>query len=327
MRILVTGGAGYIGSHIAQELRKKYKVIVFDNLSNGHIKAVPKDVVFVKGDLSNKKLISKTIKENKINAIIHLAGSILVGESVKDPHKYFQNNIINGLNLLNAVRDNGVRFIVFSSSAAVYGEPIKIPVKEDHPTCPTSPYGLTKLIFEQILGWYDIAYGIRFISLRYFNAAGADPSGEIGEDHNPETHLIPLVLQVAQGKRREIKIFGTDYKTKDGTCIRDYIHVTDLATAHILALQALLKGKESSIYNLGNGKEYSVREVIETAKQVTNKEIKIVKAERRSGDPAVLVASSQKINKELGWRPKFRDLKAIIKTAWLWQQKKPEGFK
>ena len=243
------------------------------------------------------------------------------------PGKYFENNVINSINLLEAMKDNEVKSIVFSSSAAVYGEPKEIPIKEDHTTYPTNPYGLTKLSFEQILRWYDKAYAIKFISLRYFNAAGADPSGMIGEDHKIETHLIPLVLKVAQGKIRQIEIFGTDYKTKDGTCIRDYIHVTDLANAHILAIKALSNGKESSIYNLGNGKGYSVKEVIKTAEKVTGREIKSVEKERRPGDPAVLVASSQKISKELGWKPEFCNLKDIIRTAWLWHTKNPKGFK
>jgi len=327
MNVLITGGAGYIGSHIVKELERGNKVIVLDNLSKGHKSSISKYAKFVKGDLSDKKLISNTIKKNKIDAVIHLAASSLVGESVQNPEKYFQNNVVNGLNLLSAMRKNGVKFLVFSSSAAVYGAPKKVPIGEDDPAYPTNAYGLTKIMFEQILEWYDNAYGMKFISLRYFNAAGADPSGNIGEDHKPETHLIPIVLQVAQGKRENVEVFGTDYNTKDGTCIRDYIHVTDLAKAHVLALKALSKGKASRIYNLGNGVGYSVKEVIEIAKQVTNKEIKTINVKRRAGDPPVLVASSEKIIKELGWKPKFGDLKTIIKTAWLWHSRHIKGFK
>ena len=325
--IFITGGAGYIGSHIVKELARRHKLVIFDNLSSGHIESIPEGIKFVKGDLSNKRLVDKTIKENQIDSVIHLAGSILVGESVKNPGEYFQNNVVNGLNLLNAMKNNRVRFIVYSSSAAVYGMPKRVPIKEDHQTYPINPYGATKLMFEQILKWYDEAYGIRFISLRYFNAAGADPSGEIGEDHKPETHLIPLVLQVAQGRKEKIEIFGADYKTKDGTCIRDYVHVTDVAKAHMLSLIALSKGKKSSIYNVSNGKGHSVKEVIEIARQVTNKKIKTIEVERRPGDPAVLIADSKRIRKELDWKPRFGDLRQIIKTAWVWHSKNPDGFK
>jgi len=324
--ILVTGGAGYIGSHVTRELIKKgYNVLILDNLSKGHKKSIPKNVKFMQVDLSDKEAISQVLNENRIDAVIHFAAFIEVGESVKDPSKYFNNNVVNTINLLDAMVERGVKHIVFSSSAAVYGEPKEMPIKEDSEKHPVNPYGMTKLMVEEIMSSYDEAHGLKFIALRYFNAAGADFSGEIGEDHDPESHLIPLVLQVALDKRKEIKVFGTDYPTKDGTCVRDYIHVLDLADAHILALEALFKGNISNAYNLGNGKGYSVKEVIDQARLITGKEIKSVDEKRRPGDSAFLIADYSKIRKELGWSPKY-DIKDIIKNAWNWHKNNPDGF-
>ncbi|MBS3097355.1 UDP-glucose 4-epimerase GalE [Candidatus Woesearchaeota archaeon] len=323
--IFVTGGAGYIGSHISKELLDKhYSVLVYDNLQKGHRKAVDSRAVFIGGDLSDAKRLDKVFKEHKIDAVIHLAADSLVEESVKNPEKYWKNNVENGKILLDVMAKNKVRKIVFSSSAAVYGEPEKIPIREEDKLKPINPYGKTKLEFEKILQKKEKTHNISFISLRYFNAAGADPSGKIGEDHKPETHLIPIVLQVALGKRDHVNIYGTDYNTKDGTCIRDYIHVTDLAIAHIAALKSLDKG--SSIYNLGSEKGYSVEEVIETARKVTGKPIRAIAAARRSNDPPILIASSKKIKKELKWKPKYGELAVIIKTAWKWHKNHPNGF-
>lgn len=326
MSILVTGGAGYIGSHTVKELLAQgYDVITLDNLQKGHREAVLGGT-FVQGDLGDKLLLQEVFSNNSVEAVVHFAADSLVGESVIAPAKYFQNNIVNGLNLINVMVEHGVKALVFSSTAAVYGEPEEWPITEDFSKAPTNNYGLTKLQFEEILQAYDQAYSLRHISLRYFNAAGADSSAEIGEDHAPETHLIPLVLQAAMGQREQITVFGTDYATPDGTCIRDYIHVTDLAQAHILALRVLLEGNPSNVYNLGNGSGYSVREVIEVARQVTGREIKVVEGERRSGDPAVLVASSERIKAELGWRPQYPELATIIESAWRWHSSHPRGF-
>ena len=326
MAILITGGAGYIGSHTVKELLGQgYEVITLDNLRKGHRAAVLGGT-FILGDLADKQLLNEIFSNNPIEAVVHFAADSLVGESMTAPARYFENNIVNGLNLLNAMLDHGVKALVFSSTAAVYGEPEEWPITEDFAKVPTNNYGLTKLQFEEILQAYDRAYGLRYMSLRYFNAAGADPSAEIGEDHNPETHLIPLVLQAALGQREQITVFGTDYATPDGTCIRDYIHVTDLAQAHILALRTLLEGKPSNVYNLGNGSGYSVREVIEVARRVTGREIKVVEGERRPGDPAVLVASSERIKAELGWKPRYPELETIIESAWRWHCSHPQGF-
>ncbi|QIB27574.1 UDP-glucose 4-epimerase GalE [Caloranaerobacter azorensis] len=326
MNILVTGGAGYIGSHVVRELiGTKNNVVVFDNLQKGHRDAI-KGVTFVEGDLNNKELLDKTMKKYDIDSVIHLAADSLVGESMENPSKYYTNNVCSGLNLLNSMVENNVKYIVFSSTAAVYGEPKSIPITEDNETKPTNVYGETKLMFESILKRYDEAYGIKYMSLRYFNAAGAHISGEIGEDHNPETHLIPIIMQVALGQREKIFIFGDDYDTKDGTCIRDYIHVTDLANAHILALEALESENKSNIYNLGNGEGFSVREVIDMVEKVTGKSINREVSGRRPGDPAVLIASSEKIIKELGWKPRFDSLEKIIETAWKWHSNNPKGY-
>lgn len=318
--ILVTGGAGYIGSHIGKKLAEAgYNVIVLDNLSKGHREAVLKGKLIV-GDLADMDLLDRIMKEEEIEGVIHLAADSLVGESMEKPGKYYRNNVANGLNLLEAMVNNGVKYIVFSSTAAVYGEPEEIPITEEHPTNPENTYGESKLFFEKMLKRYDEIHGLKYVSLRYFNAAGADLSGQIGEAHDPETHLIPIVLQKALGIRDKLYIFGDDYPTKDGTCIRDYIHVEDLADAHILAVEALVKGMESRVYNLGNGEGYSVKEVIEVAEEVVGKEIDAEIAERRPGDPAVLVASSDKIKRELGWKPLYPDLRTIIESAWRWHK-------
>lgn len=324
MNILVTGGAGYIGSHVVRLLiKKRYNVVVFDNLKKGHKEAVNEKAFFVEGDLKHKEEIDRVIKENKISAVMHFASHIIIPESIKNPEKYFRN-IPNWLNLMNSMKDNDVKNIIFSSSAAVYGDPKRIPIKENDPIMPKNPYGEIKVIFEKILKWYDAAYNIKYVSMRYFNAAGADPSGEMGEDHRPETHLIPIVL-CSILNNESVKVFGTDYKTKDGTCIRDYVHVNDIAEAHILALEHLYKTGKSKIYNIGCKEGYSVREVIKICEEITNRKIKVIEAGRREGDPAILVADSDKIRKELNWNPKY-DLKDIIRTAWEWHKNHPKGY-
>ncbi|MDZ7672654.1 MAG: UDP-glucose 4-epimerase GalE [Halanaerobiales bacterium] len=321
MSILVTGGAGYIGSHVIKDLADNdFDTITLDNLKKGHKKAVTSGN-FIKGDISDKKLLDKIFNENNINAVIHLAADSLVEESMENPGKYYHNNFNNGIILLDQMIKHNIKNIVFSSTAAVYGEPKEVPISEKHPINPGNTYGESKYFFEKALDRYDKIFDLKYMSLRYFNAAGADPSGEIGEDHNPETHLIPLVLDTAMGKRDKLYIFGTDYETRDGTCVRDYIHVNDLAKAHTLALRALLAGKNSSIYNLGNGEGYTVKEVIETARKVTNKSIPAKNSDRRAGDPAVLIASSKKIKEELNWKADYPELKSIIETAWNWHQK------
>ncbi|MTI65576.1 MAG: UDP-glucose 4-epimerase GalE [Firmicutes bacterium] len=326
MNILITGGAGYIGSHVVKELKgTENKIVVFDNLQKGHEDSI-KGVSFIEGDLSDKELLDDTMKDFNIDAVIHLAADSLVGESMENPKKYYKNNVSNGITLLNIMVENNVKYIVFSSTAAVYGKPDSTPITEENETKPTNVYGETKLIFENMLKRYENAYGIKYISLRYFNASGADESGKIGEDHNPESHLIPIVMQVLLGQRDKIYIFGDDYETRDGTCIRDYIHVTDLANAHILALKSLENVNKSNIFNLGNGKGFSVKEVIDMIEKVTGKEIKKEISDRREGDPDVLIASSDKIKKELGWKPKFNDLESIIKTAWKWHKNNPDGY-
>ena len=314
--ILVTGGAGYIGSHVVKLLGEKGReMVILDNLSRGHREMI-RSGVFLRADLSEAARLVEIMKAYRVDAVIHFAGDCLVGESEEDPHKYYRNNVAHGINLLGAMIETGVRRVVFSSSAAVYGEPAKVPIPEDHPTEPTNVYGRTKLVFEHMLRNYDRAYGLRFAALRYFNAAGADESGLLGEDHDPESHLIPIVLDVALGRRREVTIFGTDYATPDGTCVRDYIHVNDLARAHILALEALEGRGSSAVYNLGNGTGFSVREVIGAVEEVTGRLVAAVEGGRRKGDPAVLVASSERIIRELGWRPAYGDLKVIVETAW-----------
>lgn len=321
-KILVTGGAGYIGSHAASMLvENKHEVVVLDNLSSGKKDAVLNAELLVI-DLANQDALDKCFSYHSFDAVMHFAAFIQVGESVANPEKYYRNNLQNTLNLLSTALKYNVKKFIFSSSAAVYGGPQYTPIDVDHPKKPLNPYGRSKLMVEKILEDYDKAYDFRSISLRYFNAAGADSLARIGESHDPETHLIPLVLQAASKRNPDVKIFGTDYPTPDGTCIRDYVHVVDLCAAHLLALEVLLKGGQSAVYNLGNGKGFSVLELIKTAEKVTQCHIPVVKCERRAGDPAVLVADSLLAQKELGWQPKFADLETIIKHAWQWEKKK-----
>jgi UDP-glucose 4-epimerase len=323
--ILVTGGAGYIASHVVKELlHQNHKPIIFDNLQSGHRKAT-KNALFIEGDLSDQRKLAKAFQTNSIDAVMHFAADCLVGESVKDPLKYFNNNVKNSLKLIEMMEEFNVKKIIFSSSAAVYGEPEEIPISEGHPCAPTNPYGETKWIFEKVLRAVHEAGKLNYISLRYFNAAGADPEGELGEDHSRETHVIPLVIKAALDGT-SVPVFGTDYDTPDGTCIRDYIHVTDLAHAHILALQTLNQAKFSGTYNLGNGNGYSVRQVIETVKKVTGRRVATIDSPRRPGDPARLVASSQKFKEEVGWIPRYPDLETIVKTAYHWHRKHPKGY-
>ena len=323
--ILVTGGAGYIGSHVVKDLlRQNHKPIVLDNLQTGHRKAT-KSALFIEGNLSDQRKLAEIFHDNSIDAVMHFAADCLVGESVQKPEKYFNNNVKNSIKLIEIMEEFNVRKIVFSSSAAVYGEPKEIPISEEHPCAPTNPYGETKWIIEKVLQTFHDEGKLNFISLRYFNAAGADPEGELGEDHSPETHLIPLVIKAALDGT-SVPVFGTDYDTPDGTCIRDYIHVSDLAQAHILALRKLEQGEISGVYNLGNGNGYSVREVIETVKKVTGRKVIAIESPRRPGDPARLVASSEKIKEGLGWIPKYTDLETIVKTAYDWHKKHPKGY-
>ncbi len=324
--ILVVGGAGYIGSYMCKYLAKNgYHPIVLDNLVYGHRQAV-KWGPFIEGSMADAKLLDRIFTEYPVAAVMHFAAFCYVGESVEDPGKYYQNNVAATITLLEAMVENNIHHFIFSSSCAVYGEPVEIPITEQHPQKPINPYGRSKLMVEQILQDSRAAYGLEYVALRYFNAAGADPEGEIGEEHNPETHLIPLVLKTALGQREAINIFGDDYATKDGTCIRDYIHIDDLAQAHLLALDRLLNGLPGGQYNLGNGDGYSVKEVIEVARNITSKQIPAKIVERRPGDPAVLIGSSAKAFKELGWKPQFADLNAIVETAWQWHKAHPNGY-
>jgi len=324
MNVLITGGAGYIGSVVTEELLNDgNEAVVYDSLYKGHRRAVDPRARFVQADLMDRAALRSALEGNGIEAVIHLAADSLVGESVEQPAKYYRNNVVAGLNLLDAMRDCNVHKLVFSSTAAVYGEPEKQPIEETDPTDPTNPYGETKLAYERALASYEQAYGLRYASLRYFNAAGATTRS--GEWHNPETHLIPLALQAAAGMRADVQIFGDDYPTRDGTCLRDYIHVVDLARAHVLAL-GILEGP-SAIYNLGCGGEgYTVRDVIDAAREVTGRDIATRVGPRRPGDPAVLIASSEKIKRELGWQPEFQDLPAIIQSAWDWFSAHPRGY-
>jgi UDP-glucose 4-epimerase len=325
--ILVTGGAGYIGSHCVRQLREQGKeVVVYDNLSTGHIESVS-GVPFVKGDIFDTALLKSTFRQYGVDSVIHFAAFSLVGESMANPAKYYHNNVAGTLALLSAMIAENVRYLVFSSSAATYGDCGSELIKEDSPQNPTSVYGQTKLMMEQFMKDYDMAYGLKYVALRYFNAAGAHADGDIGEDHNPESHLIPIILQVANKTRDHIGIYGDDYPTPDGTCIRDYIHVTDLSEAHILALDYLKKGGASTHYNLGNGNGFSVKEVIDEAERVTGLEIAKTIDPRRPGDPAVLVASSEKIKKELNWKPRYDSLEKIIASAWVWHKNHPRGFR
>lgn len=318
--ILIVGGAGYIGSHANKELSSRgFDTLVFDNLVYGH-----RDFVrwgkFVEGDLASMDQLRELFGSHSIEAVMHFASYINVGESVTDPAKYYENNVTNTLNLMNVMKEFGVGRFIFSSTCAVYGLPLQMPLTETHPRNPVNPYGETKLIIEKALADYERAYGMRHVLLRYFNAAGADGEALIGENHRPETHLIPLVMHAATGHRSNITIYGTDYPTPDGTCIRDYIHVTDLADAHILALQHLMDGGDSDAFNLGNGNGYSVREVIREVAAVTGRDIPVVEGARRDGDPAVLIGSSDKIKAALGWKPRFDGLDVIVRSAWKWHR-------
>src|SRR5262245_13925206 len=323
MKVLVTGGAGYIGSVVVERLVKHgHEAVVYDNLSKGHIAAVAPEAVFVEADLADRDALIQALDRHGIEAVIHMAASSLVGESVENPSLYFNNNVGAGISLLDAMLAVGVKKLVFSSTAAVYGSPETMPITEETPPNPTNPYGESKLAFERMLRWYDAAYQLRYASLRYFNAAGA--SERFGEDHAPETHLIPNVLRVAAAQSGHVEIFGENYNTPDGTCVRDYIHVIDLADAHALALNALEKGSE--IYNLGYGSGYSVAEVVEMARQVTKRWISTEAAPRRAGDPPVLIASPDKIMRDLGWNPRHSELDSIIESAWRWRLAHPNGY-
>jgi UDP-glucose 4-epimerase len=324
--ILLIGGAGYIGSHMVKLLLQKgEQVVVLDNFSTGHRQAIVGGIV-EQGDLRDPDALHRLFRRYPIECVMHFAAFIFAGESMREPAKYYENNVLGCLRLLEAMRAHGVQQIIFSSTAAVYGEPHQLPIPESHPLQPTNAYGETKRVMEGMLHWYGQAYGIRSIALRYFNAAGADPDGELGEDHRPEEHLIPLVLFTAMGKRDAIAVFGTDYDTPDGTCIRDYIHVMDLCEAHYLALQRLRAGSPSTVYNLGNGQGYSVLEVIRTAEQVVGKPIPVRYAPRRPGDPVRLIASAEKAQRELGWQPRYPDLATMIEHAYRWFLQHPEGY-
>ncbi len=327
MKVAVLGGAGYIGSHTVKELIEKgHKVTVIDNLQTGYREAVHDLAEFFCGDIRDREFLRSVLIGAGFDAVIHFAACSLVGESVVAPLKYYNNNVGGTVTLLEVMIEAGIDKIVFSSTAAVYGEPERVPILESDRTCPTNPYGETKLAVEKMFRWAEAAHGIRFISLRYFNACGADESGDFGEAHNPESHLIPLILQVPSGMRESISVFGYDYDTKDGSCVRDYIHVTDLAEAHILAVEYLQKGGMSDIFNLGNGVGFTVREVIKSARRVTGHPIPEVLAPRRSGDPARLVASSSKARTILAWKPKHADLDEIVSSAWRWHKSHPKGY-
>lgn len=321
----MTGGAGYIGSHAAKALaRAGHRPVLFDNLSAGHREAA-RDATLVEGDIRDSATVRTAIRAHGIGAVMHVAAWLSVGESVRDPIGYYRNNVGGTLSVLEAMAVEGVRVFVFSSTAAVYGEPIEVPMTEEHPTRPINPYGETKLAVERALAHYERAYGLCAIRLRYFNAAGADPDGELGEDHHPETHLIPRAIEAATGGQ-PLEIFGLDYATPDGTCQRDFVHVSDLADAHVLALQALEAGRPSGVYNLGNGRPWSVREVVAAVERVMGRRVAWTPAARRAGDPAVLAASSDRIRREFGWQPRFVDLAEIVDTAWHWHRAHPQGF-
>lgn len=326
MAILITGGAGYIGSHTVLYLQEKgEEVIVLDSLQKGHRQAVL-DSKFYQGKIADEEVLDEIFTKHAIDSVIHFAADSLVGESVDDPLKYYDNNVIGTYHLIRKMVQHGIKKIVFSSTAATYGNPVSIPIQESDPTLPANPYGETKLAIERMLKWADRAYGLKSVCLRYFNAAGADLGGRIGEDHNPETHLIPIVLQVALGLREHVSVFGDDYQTDDGTCVRDYIHVNDLAQAHHLALDKLTSGGESEVYNLGNGKGFSVQQVIQACRKVSGHAIPAQTAPRRSGDPAVLIASSEKASRDLGWKPNYPDLEDMVRHAWNWHEQHPKGY-
>ncbi len=326
MRVLVTGGAGYIGSHIVRLLQARgHGVVVLDDLQQGHREAIP-EVALVEGDIADGSAVRRAWEMERFDSVVHLAASCQVGESMLQPELYYRNNLIGSLSLLEHVLHLGVTRMVFSSSAATYGEPEASPITEEHPTLPTNPYGETKLAFEKALEWHRLAHGVRSISLRYFNAAGAAPGGVIGEDHDPETHLLPLLMAVALGQTESIQVFGSDYPTPDGTCVRDYVHVDDLGQAHLLALEALEGGLEGGVFNVGSENGYSVREVIEMAREVTGESIPVEAGARRPGDPPSLVASSRRIRDILGWRPEQEGLAEMLRTAWEWHRRHPAGF-
>lgn len=322
--ILVTGGAGYIGSHAVKVLQQAgYQVLILDNLVYGHQDiAETLGAELIVGDTNDRPLLDQLFRDRQISAVMHFAAYAYVGESVTQPDKYYRNNVVGTLTLLEAMVAANIKAFVFSSTCATYGIPQQIPMTEDHPQAPINPYGATKLMVERILQDFDVAYGLKSVIFRYFNAAGANPNGAIGEDHNPETHLIPLVLQTALGKREAITVYGTDYPTADGTCIRDYIHVNDLADAHVLGLQYLLQGNQSEIFNLGNGNGFSVKEVIDTAQEITGKSINVIFGDRRAGDPPALVGSSEKARNILNWQPQYADIKLILQHAWQWHQQR-----
>lgn len=321
MKVLVVGGAGYIGSHMVKMLLSKgHEVVTFDNLSGGYRDAVVGGE-FVIGDLADQSELDAVFTKHKPQAVMHFASFIQVGESVRRPDMYYRNNFSNTLNLLDAMVAHDVKHFIFSSTAAVFGEPDYMPIDEAHPNRPVNPYGRSKLMVEQVLADYDHAFGLRSVCLRYFNAAGADPEGQLGERHDPETHLVPLILQAASGRRPEVQVFGRDYDTPDGTCVRDYIHIVDLCSAHLLALQYLVDGGASERFNLGNGEGFSVQQVIDTVEKVTGRQVKVVDGPRRDGDPARLVADSSKARAQLGWKPVFADLDFIVKHAWAWENR------
>lgn len=327
MAILVAGGAGYIGSHMVKDLIEHgYDVVVADNLSTGHKKAINPKAKFYYGDIRDRAFLDRIFVNEEIEAVVHFAAFSIVPESMSEPLKYFDNNTSGMVTLLEAMRDFGVKYIVFSSTAATYGTPEHMPIKETDPQKPINPYGLSKLMMERMMAWADKAYGIKFVALRYFNVAGAAPDGTIGEDHGLETHLVPIIMQVAQGKRKELSIFGDDYDTPDGTNVRDYVHVMDLADAHILALQYLKKNNQSNQFNLGSSTGFSNKQMLEAAREVTGKEIPAKMAPRRPGDPDSLVAASEKAREVLGWKPKFDDVHDIIATAWKWHSTHPKGY-
>jgi UDP-glucose 4-epimerase len=323
LNVLVTGGAGYIGSAVVEELlADQHTPVVYDNLVAGHAEAVPRGVAFVEGDLFDSGLLERTMREHGVGAVIHLAAFLQPNESMTNPGKYFHNNVAGSIALLNAMVAAGVRRFILSSTCATFGNPVRLPIDEAHPQQPISPYGVSKYMIEQMLPWYELAHGIRSACMRYFNACGATP--ERGEDHDPEIHLIPLILQVAAGKRANIKIFGTDYETRDGTCIRDYIHISDLGRAHVLALAPLAERSRS--FNLGTGDGFTVREVIEAARKVTGHPIPAVEEPRRAGDPPIMIGDGRRAREELGWTPRYPQLEQIIGSAWAWHQRHPQGY-
>ncbi|MBE6183382.1 UDP-glucose 4-epimerase GalE [Heyndrickxia ginsengihumi] len=327
MSILVLGGAGYIGSHaVYQLIDQQFDVVVIDNLQTGHRTAIHPEAKFYEGDIRDRAFMRNVFKQEKIEAIIHFAANSLVGESMEKPLEYFDNNVFGTQVVLEMMQEFNVPHIVFSSTAATYGEPEVVPITEEMPVQPTNTYGETKLTMEKMMKWSEKAYGIKYVALRYFNVAGARSTGEIGEDHHPETHLIPVVIETVLGKREAITIFGEDYDTKDGTCVRDYVHVEDLIAAHILALKYLQNGGESNVFNLGSSQGFSVKEIVETVKKVTEREINVKIGERRAGDPSTLIASSDKAKKILGWNPQKTNIEKIIQDAWNWHQHHPNGY-